>query len=74
MGVSWNDERLDDLNGRVAGLSGETRCEFRSVRNDVRDEARTTRSEMRDEVRDLRCEIRNLRREMNERLLRRKLW
>lgn len=40
--MSWTDDRLDDLNGKVDDLRHETKDEFRSVRSEMQ----AMRSEM----------------------------
>ncbi|HEX2096670.1 MAG TPA: hypothetical protein VHF50_04815 [Solirubrobacterales bacterium] len=49
MRMSWTDDRLDDLNGKVDYLRTETRDEFKGVRDEfkaVRTEMQAMRSEM----------------------------
>jgi uncharacterized protein YPO0396 len=50
---AWTDERLDDLNGRIARLEtrmdtgfGEMRQEFVAVRAEMKDEFRAIRSDL----------------------------
>jgi hypothetical protein len=74
---AWTDERLDDLNERVASIDrrmeagfAEMRGEFRAVRGEMREEFRAVRGEMEGEFHvlrgEMREEIRALRGEMRE--------
>jgi hypothetical protein len=52
--VSWSDDRLDDLNGKVDELNRETRTEFRAVRSEMRSEFQSVRGEMKSEFQAVR--------------------
>jgi uncharacterized coiled-coil DUF342 family protein len=55
--VSWTDERLDDLNGKVESMHGEMQEEFKAVRGEMQEEFKAVRGEMQEEFKAVRGEM-----------------
>jgi hypothetical protein len=57
MAESWNEQRLDDLNGRVDGLRTEMHAGFAQLRTEMRESEVRLRSEMHEGFAQLRTEM-----------------
>lgn len=73
--MSWSDDRLDDLNGKVDETSrqaeemrGEMRTELKAVRGEMHAELSAVRGEMKEGAASLRSEIQAMRSDMDRRL------
>jgi hypothetical protein len=56
--MAWNDERLDDLTGRMDDGFARIDGEIRNLRTEMREEFKDLRTEMREEFKDVRAEMR----------------